>query len=435
MKLKLKLKQCKFFAWLSPGLKLKRWIMLCLFGVLVCVYSAVKFPASVSSFQATLYFISGLAGCLLLVEGVRSLITSMIDVVAPGRRGKIIDAIYNQRFLDKGPKIVVLGGGTGLSTMLAGIKYYSRNVTAIVTVADDGGSSGRLRREFDILPPGDIRNCLAALADDSDLMKKLFQYRFDKGEGVSGHSFGNLFITAMKEVTGSFDTAIEESSKILAIRGRVLPASLDALRIKAEFFDGSVVEGETAIPETRKPIKELSLMPSDAKANLEAIEAIREADLIVIGPGSLYTSVLPNLLIGDIRKAVEDSLACKVYVCNIMTQHGESDGYTASKHLKVLIDHTSDKIVNCCIINHAACDTATLLKYAKQHSFPVIPDKEKIERLNCTAMVSDLINESEYIRHDPEKLTKVIMDTFALWKKQGNRFNKSHIKVVGRKWV
>lgn len=411
-----KLRKNKWITWILPGFNFKRWIFLGLFGACACVYSILKYFDAPEGVYSVFYLVIGVSGFLLMVEGVRSLITSMLEAVAPNRSG-IMDALYNTRFLEKGPKVVVIGGGTGLSTMLSGIKFYSRNLTAIVTVADDGGSSGRLRREFDILPPGDIRNCLAALADDSDLMKKLFQYRFDKGEGVSGHSFGNLFITAMCEVTGSFDTAVEESSKILAIRGRVIPASLDALKIKAEYFDGTLVEGETAIPERHQPIRKLMLVPDNAKANQEALEAIREAELIVVGPGSLYTSVLPNLLIKEIKEELEASSACKVYVCNIMTQHGETDSYTASKHLKVIIDHTSSKVINRCVINHAACDTKTLLKYAKEHSFPVIPDKEKIEKMNCSVVVSDLINESEYIRHDPEKLAKVIFDTYESWKK------------------
>lgn len=414
MKIKLPLK--RKFTWLSPGLKLKRWIMLSLLGMALCIYSALKYSSTTTD-DRNVYVALLVLGGLLLFEGVRAFVTSMVEAVAPSKRGQIMDMIYHKRYLEKGPKVVVIGGGTGLSTMLSGIKYYSRNVTAIVTVADDGGSSGRLRREFDILPPGDIRNCLAALADDSDLMTKLFRYRFEKGEGVAGHSFGNLFITAMTEVTGSFDTAIEESSKILAIRGTVLPASLDPIRLKAEFFDGSSVEGETAIPEKGLPIKELSLLPENARANQEAIDAINEAELIVVGPGSLYTSVLPNLLIDEIREAVEESAACKIYASNIMTQHGETDSFTASKHVKVLQEHTSDKIVSHCIINHAACDTETLLKYAQQHSFPVIPDKEKIETLGVKVVVADLISEAEYIRHDPEKLAKIIFDTFAVWKK------------------
>ena len=419
----LKLRKSKLVAWLLPGLRLKRWIFLCLFGAFACIYSFLKYFDNPADSYSFFYSIAGVCGFLLLIEGVRSLMSSMLEAVAPNRHG-IMDAIYNKRFLEKGPKVVVIGGGTGLSTMLSGIKFYSKNVTAIVTVADDGGSSGRLRREFDILPPGDIRNCLAALADDSDLMTKLFQYRFDRGEGMEGHSFGNLFIAAMSEVTGSFDTAIEESSKILAIRGRVVPATLESVKIKAEFFDGSVVEGESDIPQKHLPIKKLTLLPSDAKANEEAVAAVKDADLVIVGPGSLYTSVLPNLLIKEIREAVEESNACKIYICNIMTQHGESDGYTASKHLKVLIEHTSEKIVNCCILNHAACDTRTLLKYAKEHSFPVIPDKEKIERLKAVAIVGDLINETEYIRHDPEKLAKVIFDTYMAWKKNNSNLCK-----------
>jgi uncharacterized cofD-like protein len=408
-----------FLAWFFPGLRLKRWIFLGVLGLALCIFSAVRYQAHAPAGRTGyMYFLGILLGCLLLIEGIRFFILSMVDVYAPDKKKhQLLDLVYNRRLLERGPKIVAIGGGTGLSTLLSGLKHYSTNLTAIVTVADDGGSSGRLRKEFDILPPGDIRNCLAALADESDLMRKLFQYRFDKGEGVAGHSFGNLFITAMREVTGRFDTAIEESSKILAIRGRVLPASLDNLKLMAEYDDGSKVIGEDAIPKKGVPIKRLGLMPDDAKASLEAISAILDADLIVLGPGSLYTSILPNLLIRDICQAVLDSSACKMYVCNIMTQHGETDGYTAARHLKVLIDHAGEQICHYCIVNYAACDTSTLLKYARQNSFPVIPDKERIEWLGCQAIVSDLISESEYIRHDPEKLMKTIIDAYNGWKK------------------
>jgi uncharacterized cofD-like protein len=413
----------KVFAFLTPGLKLKRWIAACFAGLAVSFLAVSRFTVASDPFEKNMLLVAIVLGLAIAVEGIRSLIASLLEAVAPGQRAPIIDTIYQERLLDKGPKIVAIGGGTGLSTMLSGIKNVSRNVTAIVTVADDGGSSGRLRRDFDILPPGDLRNCIAALADETDLMRKLFQYRFDKGEGVAGHSFGNLFITAMREITGSFDAAIKESSKILAIRGRVLPASLESLHIKAEFYDGSFVEGEAAIPEKHMPIKRLMLVPDNATANPEAVQAIKEADLVIIGPGSVYTSVLPNLLIDGIRQALEESSAFKVYICNIMTQHGETDGYTASKHMKVLVEHASTKVFSHCVVNHAACDTATLLKYAKEHSFPVIPDKERIEQMGLSVVVGDLICEDKYIRHDPAKLAKVIAEAFGEWKKNKNATN------------
>jgi len=410
----------KMFAFLTPGLKLKRWIAACVVGLTISFLAVSRFAAADTPVEKNVLLVGIVLGLAIAIEGVRSLIASLLDAVAPGKRPPIIDTIYSERLLDKGPKIVAIGGGTGLSTMLSGIKHLSRNLTAIVTVADDGGSSGRLRRDFDILPPGDLRNCIAALADESDLMRKLFQYRFEKGEGVAGHSFGNLFITAMREITGSFDAAIKESSKILAIRGRVLPASLESLHIKAEFYDGSFVEGEAAIPEKHMPIKRVMLVPDHATANPEAVQAIKDADLIIVGPGSVYTSLLPNLLIDGIRAALEESNAFKVYICNIMTQHGETDGFTAAKHIKVLVEHSSAKVFSHCVVNHAACDTATLLKYAKEHSFPVIPDKERIEQMGVSVVVGDLICEDKYIRHDPTKLARVISEAFAEWKKNKN---------------
>lgn len=402
--------------WLFPGLKLKRWIFLCILGGVLSLSSGINFFLHKIYLLRIIDIIVFILGIIMLIVGLKSFIKSMLEVVAPTKQGQIIETIYSQRLLDKGPRIVAIGGGTGLSNLLLGIKEYTRNLSAIVTVADEGGSSGRLRKEFDILPPGDIRNCLVSLADASELMRSLFQYRFSKGEGFEGHSLGNLFITAMREVTGSFDTAIKESSRILAIRGRVLPASLDKIRLRAQFIDGSFVEGEESIPKKGMAIKRVSLIPEDPKANPEAVEAIKNADVIIIGPGSLYTSILPNLLIRELREAIEMSPVLKIYVCNVMTQHGETDGFTGFKHLMVLVEHTSSRIVNCCILNSEASDTGKLARYAKENSFPVIPDREKLNNEGYWVIEDDLISREEYIRHDPAKLAKRIIQSYYTWK-------------------
>ena len=250
------------------------------------------------------------------------------------------------------PKVVAIGGGTGLAALLRGLKVHTPHITAIVTVADDGGSSGRLRRELGLLPPGDFRNCIAALAKDEALITQLFQYRFGQGEALKGHSFGNLFITALAAVTGSFERAILEASRVLAVQGRILPSTLEDVTLVADLkVENSTapsglarVEGESAIPQTRQPIERVFLQPEEARAYPEAVRAILDADLIIAGPGSLFTSVLPNLLVRDVRKAVEASAARRIYVCNVATQPGETDGFDVGQHMSALQRHVGPRL-------------------------------------------------------------------------------------------
>ncbi len=251
------------------------------------------------------------------------------------------DFAYTQ---SEDPNVVVVGGGTGLSVLLRGLKHHTKNITGIVTVADDGGSSGKLRRELGILPPGDFRNCIAALADDEDLITQLFQYRFRSGPGLEGHSFGNLFITAMAEVTGSFEQALYESGRVLNIQGSIVPSTLEDIKLFAEVNEGAntrKIEGESAIPEVNLPIERVYLQPDDPKAFPRAIQALLNADLIVAGPGSLYTSIMPNLLIGEIVKAIQASSAKKIYICNVATQPGETDNYSLDDHIQAIDEHTN----------------------------------------------------------------------------------------------
>ena len=269
-------------------------------------------------------------GIAMVFFGIRQWMRSIVAAVTPEGKDRIVDALFDMR-LRRGYKIVAIGGGTGLSTLLRGLKRSTTNLTAIVTVSDDGGSSGRLQKELGILPPGDIRNCLVALADDEALVTDLFRYRFNEGEGLVGHSFGNLFLAAMTGVSGDFDTAVKASSRVLNIKGRVLPATLATIRLQARLADGTFVEGETNISASKLPIVELTLDPPNPAPLAEVIAAIREADAIVLGPGSLYTSILPNLLVADIAREVENASCAKIYVCNVMTQPGETDGFTASR--------------------------------------------------------------------------------------------------------
>lgn len=347
--------------WLVPGMGVKRWIGLLLLGVtllglglaylLIDLYRNVPLPPVAG--VVTLQFLPRLGRAALLgVLGLAAMLVAMAQInrtllapfVRPGQN--VVEAVSEHRRRGRGPKIVALGGGTGLSILLRGLKHHTSNLTAIVTVADDGGSSGRLRRSLGVLPPGDFRNCIAALADDEALTTQLFQYRFGGDQDLGGHSFGNLFITAMSEVTGSFERALLESSNVLAIRGQVLPSTLrdvtlvGELALEGEAQQVSRVTGESQITLAPGAIRRVYLEPEDAPAYPGAIRAILDADLIVLGPGSLYTSLIPNLLVRDLAEAIRASRAQKVYVCNTATQPGETEGYSVLDHVAAIERHT-----------------------------------------------------------------------------------------------
>ena len=344
--------------WLYVGLHIKRWLLLILLGVVLMalgiayllreVYVSYAFPDWVGA--ATLQFLPRWVRGLLFIS-TATLVTvfatwklnrSIVSAVVPLEEGEdLVSRIWQQRSRGRGPKVAVIGGGTGLSTLLRGLKRYTGNISAIVTVADDGGSSGVLRRDLNVIPPGDIRNCIAALADAEPLVTRLFQYRFgeDAGQGIAGHSFGNLFIVAMSEVTGNMEVAIRETSRVLAVRGRILPATLADITLGARFADGSVVRGESVIPDSGAAIEQVFIEPAQAAVNSEVVAALLDADLIVIGPGSLYTSVLPNLLVPGLADAVGASRAHKVYVSNVATQRGETDAFDAADHYAAIRRH------------------------------------------------------------------------------------------------
>ncbi|MGE5605707.1 MAG: gluconeogenesis factor YvcK family protein [Bacteroidota bacterium] len=338
----------------------------------------------------------------------------------------------NERYRNgkgKGPKIVVIGGGTGLGSILRGLKEITPHLTAIVTVADDGGSSGRLRREFGILPPGDIRNCLVAMADIEPLMERLFQYRFTGSSDLSGHNFGNLFLAAMTEITGDFEEAIKESSKVLAVRGQVLPATLEHVILKAELEDGRIVTGESEIPKSRVPIKRVFLEPADCKPVDEAIAAIKEAEIIILGPGSLYTSVIPNLLVGEIAGAIRSSTAIKVYVCNAMTQAGETDNYSASQHLKAIIDHAGRGLVDFALVNNETINQEILERYSEEGAKPVRVDLENISSLGVKPLAAQIITKNNLIRHDGPKLARIVLGIYRT-QRIGHAFGKPLTKQL-----
>ena len=415
--------------WLLPGLEVKRWFLLIITGAILAaiglciiynlrpVYSLINMIVKITQMLP-----SEIIGWLLIFLGAFLFFLGwlrtnywILDVNNERNRHAVLEDLYRRRKLNRGPKIVAIGGGTGLSTMLKGIKKITNNITAVVTVGDDGGSSGKLREELGVLPPGDIRSCIAALADDEDLVAKLFQYRFKDCAGLSGHSFGNLFLTAMCSITGDMVRAVKESSKVLSIRGRVLPSTLDDMRLVAEMDDGSIIKGESNIPESGKRIKRLFSEPSNCKALEDVIWAIHDADLIILGPGSLYTSVIPNLLIKDIAKAVNDSKAKKIYVCNIMTQPGETDGFSVSDHIKTLIKHAKfDKIMDAVLVNNDL-PTELLAPYKDAGSEPVVVDKDEINRMGIEIVQKNLIEDKRYedghssfVRHSPSRLARII---------------------------
>lgn len=313
------------------------------------------------------------------------------------------------------PRIAVIGGGTGLSVMLRGLKMLPLDITAIVTVADDGGSSGVLRSEMHIPPPGDIRNVLLALADVEPMLSKVFEHRFQAGSSLAGHSLGNLILAAMKEITGDFVTGVKELSKVLAVRGRVLPASAQPIELIAEYADGSEMRGESQIPKVGKAIKQVRIEPSDAVPLPEAVRAIEEADALIVGPGSLYTSILPNLMVPDIAAALVRSQAVKVFVCNVMTQPGETDRYTAGDHVKALIRHVPGLRFDYILVNNGDISQEVLDRYAEKGAVPVSYDESELLTVGGEIIADRLVLYRTYLRHDTEKLSRHIYNIVQSW--------------------
>ena len=426
-----KVKIPKDAIWLVPGLKVKRWFLLIvLASVLAAIGVTFLFKLE------PLYYIVDKAkylfhlvppepvgalfifvGAVLFFMSWKKTNVSMLTDNPNATKEDMGEVLYRKMKLDHGPKIVAIGGGTGLSTLLRGIKKITNNVTAIVTVGDDGGSSGRLREQMGVLPPGDIRNCIAGLADDDNIVTKLFQYRFKTGEGLEGHSFGNLFITAMTAICGDIVTAIRESSKVLLIRGRVLPATCDDMKLYAKMEDDSIVKGESNIPEAGKKIMQLCCEPADCTPAPEVIEAIKDADLIVMGPGSLYTSVISNFLVKDITRAIWKSKAKKIYVCNAMTQPGETDNYSVSDHVKTIFEHVrlndiddSDKNFFDAVLVNNSMPRNLAEKYEQAGSLPVDIDLSELKKLNIEVIERSLLedNKEGFVRHNCNSLARAI---------------------------
>ncbi len=413
--------------WLYPGIRIKRWVFLLVLSVVVLTVGftglfggifknfKVKTSINVDSFfyklqrlkaMDHLFIILGTGGVIL---AVRRTYFSVLTIYAPNREKEFLNLVYQRAKLKRGPKVAAIGGGTGMPNVLRGMKQYTSNLSAVVTVADDGGSSGRLRKDYGILPPGDIRNCIVALADEETLLGKLFQYRFGKKGELAGHSFGNLFITALTHVVGDVPSAINESSKVLAIHGQVLPVTLANVVLKAKLKDGRKIAGESNIPRAKGSIDRVSISPSNCRPYPAAIAAIKNADVVVIGPGSLYTSIMPNLLVPGVKEALINSKSLKIYICNIMTQQGETDGFRVSDHLKAIFGHMGGKVIDYVFANNKSAAPEVLKRYAKERAYPVEIDKWEVSRLGVKLVEGAFFKEGKYIRHSPELLAKMIM--------------------------
>jgi uncharacterized cofD-like protein len=439
--------------WLTPGLKVKRHLLLIPVGLLPVVVGVSLlinihntdyydwldhrinqiFHLDIADMR--FYLPVGLSlivlGLILILSALIAVNRSIVGVISPEHLETLPEVIQRKRSLNQGAKIVVIGGGTGLSTLLRGLKQYSSNLTAVVTMTDDGGSSGQLQQQLGGMPPpGDIRNCLVALADAEPLMQQLFQFRFetqDEKDGLSGHSFGNLLIAAMTQITGDFETAVEKTSEILAIRGRVLPSTVEAVTLVATLADGREVTGETKIVKDTSAIEQIKLCPEAPTPPQEVLEAIRDADIIVLGPGSVYTSVIPNLLVGPIAKSIVRSRALRIYICNVMTQPGETDGYTASQHLAAIERHlptlpTGRKIVDYVLVNDARPSLEAMERYSKTGADVVIADIDIIKSMGYHPITGKFLYDAQLVRHDHERLARAI---FHLWQEHSHKHLKS----------
>jgi uncharacterized cofD-like protein len=415
----------KLTDWFRPGIRVKRWLLLAALGI-ACISFGLSFMVReiyMSLIERLLSFFLILSGCIFIFVSVKYVVKTFFNAISYSGFKISLDSerlsglLYEKRILIKGPKIVAIGGGTGLSTMLRGLKAYSSNITAVVTVADDGGGSGVLRQDLGMLPPGDIRNCVLALADTEPILEQLLQYRFQDGM-LKGQSFGNLFLAAMDGISTSFEEAVHKMSDVLAVTGRVLPVTLEDVKLCAELEDGCVIRGESSIGEHSEfhkgRIKKVYLDPITAKPLQEVLDAVSEADVVVMGPGSLYTSIIPNLLVDGICESLKKSSAVKIYVCNVMTQPGETDEYSVYDHIRAIEEHSCDGLVDFCIANNADIPKELKSKYKQDGAETVRIDRDLIGRSGIRLIEGDYVSiRNNYIRHDTEKLAETIMDLVA----------------------
>ncbi|MBC8142917.1 MAG: uridine diphosphate-N-acetylglucosamine-binding protein YvcK [Armatimonadetes bacterium] len=426
--------------WLAPDMRVKRYLILIPLGIFfvllgVAVFLYLNYIKYTDILYNLLLSTTGIRledpwvyrplgivfvglGLWIILYALIAVNRSIVSAVAPDSLSDLPDVIRRNRALSQGAKIVVIGGGTGLSTLLRGLKTYTSNLTAVVAMSDDGGSSGQLKRQLPggVLPPGDIRNCLVALADAEPIMQKLFQYRFqtvNDGDGLSGHNFGNLLIAAMADITGDFEEAVAQTAKVLAIRGRVLPSTVEPVSLVGTMADGATVHGESAIAKDPRAIERISLLPEHPHPVPEVLAALLAADIIVMGPGSVFTSVVPNLLVPEIADAVQKSKASlKVYVCNVMTQRGETDDYSASAHVKQVESHAGRRVFDYVMVNTTRPTDETLARYAVAGAQFVEPDLEAIQDLGYAPVKGKYMSETAVVRHDSEQLAHDLLELF-----------------------
>ena len=432
--------------WLQPGLVVKRWVLTSGLGLLMALVGGAVW-ADLKPIYWILETLSWLLGTLttvlpreftgpiLLLVGVALVLWgqsrsfgSIQQALAPDKDTVLIDALQAQSRLNRGPNIVAIGGGTGLSTLLSGLKRYSSHITAVVTVADDGGSSGILRRELGVLPPGDIRNCLAALSTEEPLLTRLFQYRFSAGGGLEGHSFGNLFLSALTAITGNLETAITASSRVLAVQGQVVPATNVDVRLWAELENGQRIEGESNIGHAPSPIVRLGCVPSRPPALPRALEAIANADLIVLGPGSLYTSLLPNLLVPELVSAIQRSRAPRLYICNLMTQPGETDGLDVRGHLRAIEAQLaslglSQRLFSAVLAQDELANSALIKFYQARGAEPVLCDAKGLRKDGYDVTQAPLqgARPTSTLRHDSRSLALAVMRFYRKHKRESSQ--------------
>lgn len=408
--------------WFQIGFRFKKLLISGIVGILLLAGSLFVLlkDITIGPIQWTFSITLAVLGIVSVLFCLRRILFKFFNFYSGGLTKKptnvweIGDVLYKRKVLSSGPKIVAIGGGTGISTMLRGVKAYTSNITAIITVADDGGGSGTLRTDLGMLPPGDIRNCMLALAETEPVLEKLLKYRFTEGS-LKGQSFGNLFLAAMNGISGSFEEAVRHMSEVLAVTGTVYPVTEENIYLVAKLEDGTLIRGESRIGTHHLThpgkIQQVSLDKSRVAPLKQAIEAINDADLIVLGPGSLYTSIIPNLLVDGVVEAIKEARATKVYVCNVMTQPGETEGYTVGDHIQAIHNHAKEPIIDLCLVNNGGIKPHILKKYHEDGADQVMIDLSKIKRMGVRVIERDLVRiNNDLVRHDSDKLAQAIMD-------------------------
>ncbi|MDD5450045.1 MAG: uridine diphosphate-N-acetylglucosamine-binding protein YvcK [Candidatus Omnitrophica bacterium] len=401
----------KFLKWFYPGMRIKRWVAFTTFGIILLSMTFVIIISEEKGKAGLGTSILVIIGIMIIITGVKRIINSLTTIFLPNTDSGLVDIVYKKRQLERGPRVVAMGGGTGLSSILHGLKEFTNNITAIVTVADEGLIASGIQEPFDTPQSSDVRDCLIALADAEPVVGSLFNYRFKKGTELWGHNFGNLFLAAMSDIMGDFDKAIKESSKVLAVRGEVIPSTLSKISLIAQHEDGTETVGRQNILNSSSPIKTVYIRPQTAKATKEAVNAIMRAEAVIMAPGALFTNVVPGLLVEGIKEALSASKATKIYMMAIMTKAGETDNYKASDHLRVLSSYVGENLLDYCIANNGQISKEQMKNYEQEGSSPVPIDKEDAFKFGCKVVEAPLVDKaSQKVRHDSAKAASLTLD-------------------------